>query len=166
MAKLAIIMEGGLIQSVVSDDPGAITLDDLLVIDYDTEGCDDADISEIRQEDGTFAKAYVSHFDITRATIDLDNTEDLSKNFWISWYSPKGEGFTLNTPWWISGETGDDRLTICAAIRAKDEDDVALQIQAAYDNPHACLEWRFTEERNSFWSPFCSRFPQASWMQW
>jgi len=164
MAKLAIIIEGGVVQDVVSDDPSAIKLDDILVIDYDTDGS--SPICKVRQSNGTWAEAHVSHFGVVQATIGLDDIDTTPKRFWASWYSPKSESFTLKNPWWISGDTLDGRLTICAAFKADSEITVIDTIQAAYDNPHTNLSFRFVDNCPADWSPFSDRFPQADWMEW
>jgi hypothetical protein len=53
-----IVVEGGLIQSVITDAPIAVT-----VIDYDTECADDDEICEVPQSDGSMEDAFVYHLD-------------------------------------------------------------------------------------------------------
>lgn len=44
------------------------------------------------------------------------------KSFWISWYHEQSFGaFELHSPWWVSGST-DTANTVCAAVRAEDEE--------------------------------------------
>jgi hypothetical protein len=92
------------------------------------------------------------------------------RNFWVSWYSPDELGsWELHSPWWVSGwavtET-EDVQTICAAIKAKDEDDARTRVLASYDKPPATVAWRFVEERPADWTPFNDRFLKADWMVW
>lgn len=90
------------------------------------------------------------------------------KSFWLSWYCPgylMGM-FELHSPWWISGSTMDGAWTICAAVRAANEDAAKAVILASYDDPPDTLKWRFVEEQRQEWSPFCDRFTRADWMQW
>lgn len=68
---LAIVLEGGLVQAVVSDRPDAIRMN-VRVIDYDTDGADDDRLSEVPQGDGSVCYAFVEHHDLTEAGIDLD----------------------------------------------------------------------------------------------
>jgi hypothetical protein len=88
------------------------------------------------------------------------------KPFWISWWSTD-VAFTLHTPWWISGHRGDDGAdSICAAVRAEDEDAAKALVQAAHDDPSVAIEWRFVGERPADWTPFSDRFQRAAWMEW
>jgi len=68
---LAVVMDGGLVQAIVSDDPNAIDLADLIVIDYDTKSSDKKDLVEVPQGDGTVIEASVIHLSVTKAAIDL-----------------------------------------------------------------------------------------------
>jgi hypothetical protein len=63
-------LEGGLVQSVVSDDPAMIGKR-FVVIDYDTEGADIDECSMIEQGDGTMADAVVWEGEITQSAIKL-----------------------------------------------------------------------------------------------
>lgn len=88
------------------------------------------------------------------------------KPFWISWWANAGP-FTLASPWWISGHREVDGAgSICAAVRAPDEEGAKALVRAAHDNPTAQIEWRFVVERSDGWSPFSQRFPRAIWMEW
>jgi hypothetical protein len=69
MAKIVVVMEGGLLQCVLSTEPVEIA-----VIDYDTEGADLEGIKPIPQSDGKFADAYVR---IEGAEINLERVEEL-----------------------------------------------------------------------------------------
>lgn len=102
---------------------------------------------------------------------------DANKNFWLSWYHDQRFGeFELNSPWWISGyawDHDDEELqTICAALRAKDENAVREKVYRSYDVRPAYLEFRFCELRDDDWIPWDVapgeqvRFPKADWMIW
>ena len=69
-ACLAVVMEGGLVQSVVSNT--ALPDLHLLVIDYDAEGTSPKDRVAVPQSDGSSATAWSSFYYIEEATIDLD----------------------------------------------------------------------------------------------
>lgn len=73
LPSLAIILEGGLVQCVVSDQARNVAsrLEDIMVIDYDTEGASQEDISYVKQDDGSYSDACVSHHSIAQATIGL-----------------------------------------------------------------------------------------------
>jgi len=66
---LAVVMEGGLVQSIVSN--AAIHDLDVLVIDYDIHGSMPEDLVAVPQADGSSAKAWSSFYAIEAATIDL-----------------------------------------------------------------------------------------------
>jgi hypothetical protein len=88
------------------------------------------------------------------------------KRWWVSWYGKNGV-FELYRPWWISGfRADDDADCFCAAIVARTREGAAKTVTDAHDNPDVCLEWRFIDEREGSWSPFCDRFPRADWMLW
>jgi len=75
--KFAVILEGGLVQCVVSNDPALIGVQ-FAVIDYDTEGADDDEISRIPQggaHTGELADACYRVDEITKADIDYENPE-------------------------------------------------------------------------------------------
>lgn len=90
------------------------------------------------------------------------------KPFWISWYQTATmPGFTLNWPWWYTGWAGDGTTrTIVAAVIARDEDAAEDVILSSFDVRPGGVMWRFNEERDDGWSPFCDRFPKADWMSW
>jgi hypothetical protein len=103
--------------------------------------------------------------------------EAAQKNFWISWYWPQDlGGFELNSPWWETGarvamsmKTGkiiEETPTICAAVRAFDEEHAMTKVIASFDKKPSALEWRFCEEKPDGWSPFSDRFPRSDWMRW
>lgn len=75
LPRLAIILEGGIVQDVVSDHPDLIKLESLYVIDYDTEGADVDDLLPVPQGGGGTADAAIYQPNITRAEIDLAGME-------------------------------------------------------------------------------------------
>lgn len=90
------------------------------------------------------------------------------KSYWLSWFHTEQLGpFELHFPWWHSGtRLSDDAATICAAVRADNEEHAKRLIMDAYDRPSRQLEWRFVGERLADWTPFNGRFPKAAWMKW
>jgi len=92
--------------------------------------------------------------------------------YWVSWWTTLKMGsWELHFPWWISGEflNPDDGVSICAAIKAKDEQDVKNLIINCYDSPELArenIEWRFIHKQKKSFKPFTDRFPKADWMKW
>lgn len=66
--KIIIAVEGGLVSAVVSHDPSMIGIE-VAIIDYDTDGADDAEVSNVEQKDGSFSEAIVRLDTIEQATI-------------------------------------------------------------------------------------------------
>jgi len=66
---LAVVMEGGLVQSIVSETD--LPELNVLVIDYDTQGTNPEDRVSVPQVDGSSAMAWSSFYAIEAATIDL-----------------------------------------------------------------------------------------------
>lgn len=90
------------------------------------------------------------------------------KPFWVSWYGHPKVEFEWEGPWWISGWAMTDDVdipTICAAVMAANAEDAQRQIVKAHDK-RVKLVWRFANERDANWSPFCDRFQRAGWMLW
>lgn len=69
-ARLAIVIEGGLVQAVVSDQPDVAP--SVVVIDYDTDGFEVEDLCCITQSDCSKAKGLVVEHCVEPAAIDLD----------------------------------------------------------------------------------------------
>jgi len=70
--KVAVVLEGGLVQDIVSDRPKEIGAT-FMVVDYDTKSADDdADILLVKQSNGTTAKAFAHTEDVYPSGIDLD----------------------------------------------------------------------------------------------
>lgn len=101
--------------------------------------------------------------------------------FWISWWSaPSLGGFTLATPWWVTGSRYDEKEisplisedaavathSICAAVSARNEAKARELIKKSYDKEPVDLEWRFCYEKPADWIPFSDRFPKSGWMTW
>ena len=63
--RIVIRLEGGCVQAVLSDTPV-----ELMVVDYDTDGGDPAEMDSIPQNDGSTVEAFVTTFDC------LPNKED------------------------------------------------------------------------------------------
>lgn len=70
-----VVVEGGIVQDVVSDDPAHVGLQ-YTMIDYDVEGADVDDLRLIRQSDGEAVPAYVGEGTVQHALIRVDETGD------------------------------------------------------------------------------------------
>jgi hypothetical protein len=68
---IAIVLEGGIVQAVVSDAPDTFRGVRTLVVDYDTEGMTRAEVTPVRQGDGSVSTAWVYSQEIGDAEIDL-----------------------------------------------------------------------------------------------
>lgn len=68
--RLALVIEGGLVQAVVADRPD--TAPSVAVIDYDAEGFETDELRYITQSDGNKAEALVVEHCVEQATIDLN----------------------------------------------------------------------------------------------
>lgn len=69
--RLAIVLDGGLVQAVVGENlPNNLGV---AIIDYDTEGVDDVDLALVRQSDGSDAEAIVTLSAIDPPGIDLNS---------------------------------------------------------------------------------------------
>lgn len=69
-ARLAIVIEGGLVQAVVSDQPDVAP--SVAVINYDTDGFEADELHRITQSDGNMSEALVVEHYVEPAAIDLD----------------------------------------------------------------------------------------------
>lgn len=72
---LAVVMEGGVIQAIVSHHPERFKDIDAMVIDYDTDGASKEDLVDVPQPDGTVAVAYVCGIEVHSASIGLDQVK-------------------------------------------------------------------------------------------
>ncbi len=69
-SRLAVVMEGGIVQAVIADQPG--TAPAVAVIDYDIDGHEAEDLRDITQSDGRKAKALAVEHYVEPARIKLD----------------------------------------------------------------------------------------------
>lgn len=69
-SRLAVVMEGGIVQAVIADQPGAAPA--VAVVDYDIEGRAPEVLCDIMQSDDSRSKAYVVEPWIEPARINLD----------------------------------------------------------------------------------------------
>lgn len=71
---LSVVIDGGLVQAVISNDPSQLPIDTAVIIDYDVDGADSAtDLYDVRQSDGSTVKAFVGITKFDKAGIDLDD---------------------------------------------------------------------------------------------
>jgi hypothetical protein len=56
MNRIAIIMEGGLIHNILADEEVGI-----MIVDYDIEGAEEEDLTEVPQNDGTSVEAFIGY---------------------------------------------------------------------------------------------------------
>ena len=73
---VAIILEGGLVQCIVSDRPGNIPPMNVIVLDYDTEGADEEELLQVPQKDGSVSTATGRYEGFCQAEIDLSAVMD------------------------------------------------------------------------------------------
>lgn len=99
---------------------------------------------------------------------EVDETSDELTNYWVSFWvnQENAKAFEYHGPWWVSGEDGLGRVSICAAVCANSEIEARGVIDKAFDAGYHLDEWRFVNERAEEWSPFSDRFKQAEWMKW
>lgn len=69
-SRLAVVMEGGIVQAVIADQPE--TAPAVAVIDYDIDGYEAEDLRDITQSDGRKAKALAVEHYVEPTRIDLD----------------------------------------------------------------------------------------------
>jgi hypothetical protein len=72
--KIYVTMEGGICQGVSTNDPALVGAE-YVVIDYDTEGADVCDVSEVVQSDGDTVEAIIGGGQIDPITVQLINHE-------------------------------------------------------------------------------------------
>ena len=68
---LGIVLQGGIVQAIVSDQPELMTDWKVMVIDYDTESTPDEDLVSVPQSDGRDSKAWSYLDSVTQTAIDL-----------------------------------------------------------------------------------------------
>lgn len=69
-SRLAIVMEGGIVQAVIANQPD--TAPDIAVVDYDTDGYEPNELRPITQSDGSQSLALVIEHFVEPAGINLD----------------------------------------------------------------------------------------------
>ena len=69
-SRLAVVLEGGIVQSVIADQPDAAPA--VAIIDYDIDGQEPEALSLITQSDGSQSKAYIVEPWIEPTHINLD----------------------------------------------------------------------------------------------
>jgi len=67
--RIVVVIEGGLVQSILADNPDSI---EAVVMDYDTEGADPCDYATISQNDGSERDAFVHMETPGHALISID----------------------------------------------------------------------------------------------
>ena len=94
------------------------------------------------------------------------------RKWWVRFYwCPEKHGsFCLCTPWWETGIGGNEPeyRTICAAIKARDEEHAKEIVVCSFDKLPEDLNFSFVEPRPDDWDPLANeggRFPPAEWMQ-
>jgi len=68
--QLAVVMEGGIVQAVIADQPE--TAPAVAVIDYDTEGYESEELCSITQSDSSQSQALVVEHYVEPTRISLD----------------------------------------------------------------------------------------------
>lgn len=68
--RLAVVLEGGIVQAVIADQPDVAP--DVAVVDYDTDGYESEELRHITQSDGSQSKALVVEHYVEPAGIKLD----------------------------------------------------------------------------------------------
>jgi len=68
MTNLCVVLEGGFVQAVISNDPRLIGKK-VVVVDYDTDGAEAGDLTEVAQSDGTIIEAFVHHLCVSKSEI-------------------------------------------------------------------------------------------------
>lgn len=68
---LGIVLQGGIVQAIVSDQPELMADWKVMVIDYDTESTPDEDLVKVPQSDGSVSTAWSYLDSVTQTAIDL-----------------------------------------------------------------------------------------------
>lgn len=68
--QLAVVMEGGIVQAVIADQPDAAPA--VAMVDYDTNGYEPEELCSIAQSDGSQSKALVVEHTVEPTRINLD----------------------------------------------------------------------------------------------
>ena len=70
--KVAVVLDGGLVQCLTADRPNDVLPITFMVIDYDTEGSSPEELVEVPQGDGEMSDAFARVVELGQAAIDLD----------------------------------------------------------------------------------------------
>jgi hypothetical protein len=70
--KVAVVLDGGLVQCLTADRPNDVLPITFMVIDYDTEGSSPEELVEVPQGDGEISGAFARVVELGQAAIDLD----------------------------------------------------------------------------------------------
>jgi hypothetical protein len=68
---LGVVLQGGIVQAIVSDQPELMADWNVMVIDYDTETTPDEDLTKVPQNDGSVSTAWSYLDSVTQTAIDL-----------------------------------------------------------------------------------------------
>lgn len=75
--KIAVILEGGVVQAVVTKDPALTKNIEIVIIDYDVQGEDAS--SSVPQGNGEMTDAWVYEFVPSKSEIDIDGIVDFDE---------------------------------------------------------------------------------------
>lgn len=151
---VAVILEGGLCQTVVSDNPALIGLA-YDVIDYDTEGADET--GEVMQDSGDFADACISGGIIEEASIRVVTEDDYENAAIAAGWQHGGDngGFWYDgnrfESWKAAASADEDCPTYATAREACDAEEIHPfpEMVAGQDN-RACAEgWGLFENSDT-----------------
>ena len=70
--KVAVVLDGGLVECLTADRPNDVPPITFMVIDYDTEGSAPAETVKVPQGDGEISEAFARVEELGQAAIDLD----------------------------------------------------------------------------------------------
>ena len=70
--KVAVVLDGGLVQCLTSDRPKDVTPITFMVIDYDTDGTSPEELVKVPQGNGEISEAFARVEELGQAEIDLD----------------------------------------------------------------------------------------------
>lgn len=127
--NLAIVLDGGLVQAVVSDNPSAFMGVKSVVIDYDTDSPDPDDecLGLVLQQDSSTVPAYMRGITIDQATIDLGQVDDF--------VSDKAIG------------NAQQRIAVCDGYPCEGSKDANTDGRRCV-NETKCLAWTYYDDNN------------------
>lgn len=68
-------------------------------------------------------------------------------SFWVN--DADKNKFEIHFPWWITGQSLEDKTAICVAVYAHDADHARTLVEESFDDGSSLDEWRFADERPS-----------------